>query len=131
MVEDVIVTAKSRLAEIAPASSDDVRDAGRPIVAFSDRMARNDRELKTFLYSSLYRSRAVMEVMEKAETVVTDLFDAYFADPAKMPEDWRWGVNTASRQARAVRVSDFISGMTDNYALREHRRLFDRTPDLS
>jgi dGTPase len=131
MVEDVIVTAKDRLGRAAPHSSDDVRNAGRPMVAFSDAMAANEAELKAFLYSALYRSRAVMDVMEQAEAVVGDLFSTYFDDPRQMPEGWRDGLEAADAQARAVRACDFLAGMTDNYALREHRRLFDHTPDLA
>ena len=63
--------------------------------------------------------------------IVRDLFDVYFADPRTMPEGWREGLDRAEDRIKARAVSDFIAGMTDTYAVKEHRRLFDHTPDLS
>jgi len=131
MVEDVIVQASANLARIAPPSPDAVRAAGEPIVAFSPAMAAQEKELKAFLYGHLYRHPEVMRVRADAEQVVKDLFDAYYADPRIMPEGWREGLDRAEDRIKARSVSDFLAGMTDTYALKEHRRLFDRTPDLS
>jgi len=131
MVEDVITEASARLARIAPSTPDAVRAAGEPIVAFSPAMAAKEKELKAFLYGHLYRHPEVMRVRADAEQVVRDLFDAYYADPRAMPEGWREGLDRAEDRIKARSVSDFLAGMTDTYALKEHRRLFDRTPDLS
>ncbi|MGN6142193.1 MAG: deoxyguanosinetriphosphate triphosphohydrolase [Mesorhizobium sp.] len=131
MVEDVIAEASARLARIAPQTPDAVRAAGEPIVAFSPAMAAKEKELKAFLYGHLYRHPEVMRVRADAEQVVKDLFDAYYADPRAMPEGWREGLDRAEDRIKARSVSDFLAGMTDTYALKEHRRLFDRTPDLS
>jgi dGTPase len=131
MVEDVIAEASTRLARIAPQSPNDVHAAGEPIVAFSPAMAAKEKELKAFLYGHLYRHPEVMRVRADAEQVVKDLFDAYYADPRAMPEGWREGLDRAEDRIKARSVSDFLAGMTDTYALKEHRRLFDRTPDLS
>ncbi|THF58319.1 deoxyguanosinetriphosphate triphosphohydrolase [Ollibium composti] len=131
MVEDVIAEASARLACIAPQFPNDARAAGEPIVAFSPAMAAKEKELKAFLYGHLYRHPEVMRVRADAEQVVKDLFDAYYADPRAMPEGWREGLDRAEDRIKARSVSDFLAGMTDTYALKEHRRLFDRTPDLS
>jgi dGTPase len=131
MVEDVIAEASARLARIAPQTPDAVRAAGEPIVAFSPAMVAKEKELKAFLYGHLYRHPEVMRVRVDAEQVVKDLFDAYYADPRAMPEGWREGLDRAEDRIKARSVSDFLAGMTDTYALKEHRRLFDRTPDLS
>ena len=131
MVEDVIVTARANLARLAPSSPDAVRGAGETIVGFSAEMAAAEKELKTFLYAHLYRHPEVMRVRGEAEQIVKDLFDAYFADPRAMPDGWREGLDRADDRVKARDVADFIAGMTDTYALKEHRRLFDRTPDLS
>ncbi len=72
----------------------------------------------------------VMRVREEAEQVVKDLFDAYFADPAAMPESWRTVGADASEEAKARHIADYLAGMTDTYAIKEYRRLFDREPDL-
>lgn len=130
MVEDVIATSQANLAALAPASTTDVHEAGRAIVTFSPTMAARETELKTFLYANLYRHRSVMAVRANADTIVRDLFGRYFANPRDMPEGWREGLDRAEDRIKARDVADFIAGMTDTYAVKEHRRLFDRTPEL-
>jgi len=130
MVEDVIATATANLDALKPQASGDIHAAGRAVVAFSPEMAAAEKALKTFLYARLYRHPEVIAVRESAETIVRDLFDAYFADPAVMPEGWREILAEAEDRVKARHVADFLAGMTDTYAIKEHRRLFDRTPDL-
>ena len=93
-------------------------------------MSAAEKTLKSFLYKNLYRHNDVMRVRAGAEQIVRDLFDAYFADPAIMPEGWREVLASAEERIKARHVCDFLAGMTDTYALKEHRRLFDHTPDL-
>lgn len=128
MVEDVIATAGAVLREVAPKDSAAVHDAGRAIVTFSPAMRADEKALKAFLYRNLYRHPAVMDVRAGVDRVVRDLFDVYFADPRAMPEGWREGLDRADDRVRARYAADFIAGMTDTYALKEHRRLFDHTP---
>lgn len=130
MVEDVITTSRGKLAALAPSSLQDVHDAGRTIVTFSDEMAALEKELKAFLYANLYRHPDVMAVRRNADQIVRDLFGHYFANPRDMPEGWREGLDRADERIKARDVGDFIAGMTDTYAVKEHRRLFDRTPEL-
>ena len=130
MVEDVISSASANLARLKPASPQDVHAAGETIVTFSPAMAAQEQELKAFLYKHMYRAGEVLRVRAEAERVVSELFDAYFADPRLMPEGWREGLDRASDRVKARDVADFLAGMTDTYALKEHRRLFDHTPDL-
>ena len=130
MVENVIATASETLARLKPASADDVRGAGQAIVTFSPGLAAAERELKSFLYANLYRAPEVMRVRADADIILRDLFDTYFADPGRMPEGWRDLLDRAEDQVRARHVADFLAGMTDTYAVKEHRRLFDHTPDL-
>jgi dGTPase len=130
MVEDVISTARTNLDELQPSSPADIHEAGRPVVTFSPAMAALEKELKTFLYANLYRHPTVMAVRENADRIVRDLFGHYFANPRDMPEGWREGLDRAEDRIKARDVADFIAGMTDTYAIKEHRRLFDRTPDL-
>ena len=101
------------------------------MVTFSVEMGAAEKSLKAFLYKNLYRADEVMRVRADADQVVRDLFDAYFADPAIMPEGWREILGRAEDRIKARHVADFLAGMTDTYALKEHRRLFDHTPDLS
>ena len=129
-VEDVIATSADRIARMKPASPDEVRAAGEAMVTFSAEMTVQEKELKTFLYRNMYRHPEVMRVRANADAIVRDLFDAYFADPRAMPEGWREGLDRCEDRVKARHVSDFLAGMTDTYAVKEHRRLFDHTPDL-
>ncbi|MEP9371658.1 deoxyguanosinetriphosphate triphosphohydrolase [Mesorhizobium sp. KR1-2] len=130
LVEDVIRTATSRLAALKPGSVEDIHGAGMTIATFSDEMIPAEKQLKAFLYKNIYRHKDVMRVRAGADQIVRDLFDLYFDDPREMPEGWREGLDRAENRIKARHVSDFLAGMTDTYAIKEHRRLFDRTPDL-
>jgi dGTPase len=87
-------------------------------------------DLRTFLTTRVYRHPRIMRIMGEAEGVVQDLFRRYSAEPAALPPEWREQAPEPGARAYARHVSDFIAGMTDRYALAEHRRLFDATPDL-
>jgi dGTPase len=125
MVEDVMAETHRRLADAKPKSVADIRNLGRPVVAFSDRMAETDRVVKTFLYSRMYEHWHLNRSHSKARRVVMDLFGLLFAEPNCLPPPWRERAEAAERPARARIVADYIAGMTDRYALDEHRRLFD------
>jgi dGTPase len=125
-VYDVIAATQARLAEHQPSSVDDVRRAP-PLVAFSDSMRSDSAALKRFLFGKLYRHPRVSATTLLARQVVGELFAAYTADPHLLPADYA----QASDTFRAV--ADYIAGMTDRFALREHeritgRRLFEVTP---
>ncbi len=130
MVEDVVTNTLAGLAQLRPESADEVRDAGRALVAFGEEMQAREKELKEFLFQRLYRHPDVLAVREVAERVVSELFDAYMADPGAMPENWRSGMENATAAVRARHIGDFLAGMTDTYALKEYRRLFDRNVQL-
>ncbi|OJY35660.1 MAG: deoxyguanosinetriphosphate triphosphohydrolase [Rhizobiales bacterium 65-9] len=130
MVEDLGAETARRAAELAPSSADDVRNAGKPIASFSAPMTEAEASLKKFLYAAMYRHPNVMRIRRDADRVVADLFDRFMAEPGLMPGDWSAGVEAMGEARRARRVCDYIAGMTDRYALNEHRRLFDDTPDL-
>jgi len=125
MVEDVLDETRRRLAEAAPKSVADIRALGRPVVAFSPHMAATDRTVKAFLYKRMYEHWKLNRSHSKARRVVTDLFGLLFAEPNCLPPPWRERAEQAGTQARARLVADYIAGMTDRFALDEHRRLFD------
>jgi dGTPase len=129
MIEDVIAESFRRLDGLAPASADDVRRAGAPVVGFSAEMEESDRAIKRFLRGRVYRHRRVMEVMERAEAVVEQLFHRYWSDAGALPDEWRADAGTTDA-GRARRIADFLAGMTDRYAVTEYRRLFDESPEL-
>ncbi|HEX8167970.1 MAG TPA: deoxyguanosinetriphosphate triphosphohydrolase [Beijerinckiaceae bacterium] len=129
-VEDAIGESGRRITELAPRSADDIRAAGRAAVAFSVEVAEADRGVKAFLYPGMYRHPRVVRIREQADAILRDLFSRFMADPAAMPPEWRAGLEGADEPRIARRVADYIAGMTDNYALQEHRRLFATTPEL-
>ncbi len=124
MIRDVLHETTRRVAEANVRSVDDVRRAERALVGFSDGLARSEAALKRFLYANVYRSDHVMRPVRVAEALVADLFEAFFADPAQMPDEWGRGLDRHDTFRTARRVADYIAGMTDRYATAEHARLF-------
>ena len=127
-VVDLVQTSMARLAEHQPADLDAVRRHPEALIAFSDSMRERNLELKRFLRTHLYRHYRVHRMSIKAERVIRNLFDAFFNDPRLLPEETQRKVaelkdqDGDSGQARAV--ADYIAGMTDRYAIREHARVY-------
>jgi dGTPase len=130
MIRDVVGEARSRLAGLGPKNADDVRRAGAPVVSLSSGLNLECDDLRFFLLSWVYRHDRIMAVMEDAAMIVRDLFGRYMQDPGSLPDNWQRRVAGLDERARATQVCDFIAGMTDRYAVNEHRRLFDQTPEL-
>jgi dGTPase len=130
LIDDVVAETSRRLLALAPRSADDVRRAPTPVVGFSAAIGHADRAIKSFLETRMYRHARVMQVMDQAAGVLRDLFARYNAQPGDLPAEWRAGLAEADTGSRARRIADFIAGMTDRYALAEHARLFDSTPEL-
>ena len=100
------------------------------MVGFSPAIAVAERLIKGFLETHMYRHERVKRVMGDAAGVVRELFARYSAHPGDLPAEWMAGFGELDEAARARRIADFIAGMTDRYALAEHQRLFDSTPEL-
>jgi dGTPase len=130
LIEDVIAESDRRLGEAAPGSADEVRDAGVPLIGFSAAIRVIESAIKSFLQSHMYRHGRIMRIMDSARGVVRDLFEHYCAHPDHMPPEWGQQLEALHREARARQVADFVAGMTDRYALIEHARHFDSTPEL-
>jgi dGTPase len=130
LIEDVVAETSRKLAALAPRTADDVRQAQSAVAGFSPAMGQADRAIKTFLETRMYRHVRVMHVMDQASGVLRDLFARYSAHPDDLPGEWQEGLNGMAETARARRIADFIAGMTDRFALAEHARLFDSTPEL-
>jgi dGTPase len=130
MIEDVVAASSRRIADTGPTSPDDIRAAGQALVAFSQEMAEADRAIKGFLFPRMYRHERVIRITSEAQGVVRDLFAHFTAAPHDMPDDWHEGLRSTDEHLRARRVGDFIAGMTDNFALAEHAKYFDSTPEL-
>ena len=119
LVCDLINTTAARVAEVAPADLDAVRQAG-PLVAFSDELRDAQREMKHFLRTHLYQHYKVLRMTSKAQRIIGDLFSAFMGNPRLLPPQYQ--ATADGDQPRAV--ADYIAGMTDRYAMKEHRRLF-------
>jgi dGTPase len=130
MIEDVIAQTRRRVAELGIESPQGVRAAAAPVVTFSPAMAQADRAIKDFLYPRLYRHARIMRIMGDAERVVRELFAHFVEHPGDMPAEWLQGLDPQDKAGRALRIADFIAGMTDRYAMIEHGRLFGSTPEL-
>jgi dGTPase len=130
MIDDAVQESRARLAALAHQSLEGVRGAAQPVIALSLERRAEVEGLQDYLFANVYRHPRVTAVMAAAETIVRQLFERYMAEPAMMPETWRDTAEPASGAARAAVVADFVAGMTDRYAEKEHRRLFDATPDL-
>ena len=128
MIDDVVRCSKARLEALDQPSLRGVREAGRPVIMPSEERRAEMMGLKAFLYAKVYRHPRVMHVMRGAEQIVADLFERYLAEPEEMPVPWRHP--DSGEGERAAVVADFVAGMTDRYAINEHRRLFDATPEL-
>ncbi|SMB21024.1 Deoxyguanosinetriphosphate triphosphohydrolase-like protein [Sterolibacterium denitrificans] len=118
-VVDLIRTTRENLARVTPRSLAEVQ-AAAPLVAYSSRMHALQQALKVFLRDHLYHHYQVLRMTYKARRIITDLFAAFMATPSLLPPQYR----QMAEGHRARAVADYIAGMTDRYAIREHRRLF-------
>jgi dGTPase len=130
MVNDLLAETRRRIAEAAPKSAAELRALGVPVVAFSEPMRENDRALKDFLFHRMYRHERVTRMTAKARQVVRDLFALYMEEPRHLPAEWRAEAQGAQEAGAARLVADYIAGMTDRFALAEHRKLFGSETNL-
>jgi dGTPase len=119
LVTDLMQTSAANIRKLAPASIEDVRRAP-PLIAFSSRIREESHDLKRFLSHNLYRHYRVTRMSTKARRIVTDLFQAFMSDQRLLPPEFQ--ARAEDNVARAI--ADYIAGMTDRYAILEHRRLF-------
>lgn len=127
MVNDVVAEARRRLAALKPASAADVRAAKAPVVVFSEPMLRANRVVREFLHGRMYRHWRVNRTAQKSKRVVQVLFTLLHGGPDMLPGEWQVRAGEPGTAATAHAVCDYIAGMTDRFALDEHRRLTDPT----
>ena len=126
-IENAIGESRRRIAGARLDSPEAVTAAVGPLVGHSPAMAAADREIKAFLFARMYRHPSVQRVRDGADAIVRRLFEAYLTDPSEMPRTW---AVKAGQGERARAVADYIAGMTDRFAIHEHARLFDGSPEL-
>lgn len=125
MIGDVIAETRRRIEAERPETAADVRALGRPLVAFSREMNDHNAVLKEFLFTRMYRHYRVNRSMSKAKRIVRDLFELLHREPELLSPEWQQGCDGSEGFKTARRVCDFIAGMTDKFAIEEHRKLFD------
>ncbi len=124
MIADLTTTTAQRIAVSGVGSIADVR-AAPALASFSDEMLAQMRALKTYLSANLYRDYQVLRMTRKAQSVIEELFDVFIQEPRLLPPDYVVDKNSADAQAaQARRIADYIAGMTDRYAMKEHARIF-------
>jgi dGTPase len=128
MVGDVLSQTRKTIKSRSARSTQDVRDMPEPFVAFSRQTVENNRVLKEFLTARMYKHERVLDIMARAQRVIGDLFEAYMNDENLLPKGWREDAPISDNSRYARQVCDFIAGMTDRYALDQHKRLFDLDP---
>ena len=125
MVNDLLAETRRRLEKLDPADAQAVRRAKQPVVAFTPRFSEANRVIKEFLQARMYRHWRVNRMTAKARILTGQLFHILHADPSLLPDDWRARAGEATSLRAAGTVCDYIAGMTDRYAMDEHRRLTD------
>jgi dGTPase len=131
MIGDLVTETQARLRTHKIETADDVRQIGQAMAGFSDQLAQQHSDIKAFLFERVYRHHTVNGSMSKARRVMRDLFDLLFAEPDVLPEEWRINAHNADALGRARIICDYIAGMTDRFAMEEHRRLFDISDSMA
>lgn len=122
LIVDLIQASQEAIQAAQPKSVEDVRNCS-PLIRFSEPLRAQARELKQFLHANLYRHFQVNRMTSKARRVVNELFAAFLAEPGLLPPNYQ-APRGAPQPVQARQIADYIAGMTDRYAMREHRRLF-------
>ena len=127
VVTDLIETTRANIDAANPASIDEVRKAGRPLVSFSDSIYEQHASLKRFLQKHLYSHEKKLEMTRRAQTIVRELFELYLSDVTLLPGDFAGRASENDAAGRARVVADYVAGMTDRYAIAEHERMLTKT----
>lgn len=124
-IDDLVAETRRRIARLKPRSVEDVRAAGEALVAFSAEMAEAEAALRRFLHGRMYRHFRVSRMRSQARRILRELFELFLSEPELLPEAWRDRAGLAGEPQAARTVCDYVAGMTDSFAIEEHRRLFN------
>ena len=123
-IDDLMAETRRRVEKHKPQSAADVRALPEPLVAFSDGLEKDQRALRAFLYERMYKHYKVNRMRSQGKRILNELFQLFMAEPETLPDLWRRDAEQATAVRRARLVCDYLAGMTDNYAIDLHRRLF-------
>lgn len=129
MAGDVLAKTKDNLKDLQPDTANDIRNAGRQIVRFSSEMQEIEQEIRDFLWERMYKHYVVMRQRGKAWRLLQNLFERFFNEPESLPTEQGKAhaiiAKEKGKNERARFIADYLAGMTDRYAIAEHRRVFD------
>ena len=124
LVDDVMAVARKNLADLDPKTAQDIRDAGRPMVRFSDGLWQDLKVIRKFLFVRMYRAPSVVVVRKDVTRKVKELFPLFMQRPDLLPKQWRKDVADVKNETELARiVCDYIAGMTDRFALQQYDEL--------
>jgi dGTPase len=124
MVEDVIAVARGRLDSAQPKSVDEIRAMGTTMIRFSKPLYQELKAIRSFLFTRMYRAPSVVVMRNEVTEVVNGLFPLFLSRPELLPQEWRQDIEAAQGETELARiVADYVSGMTDRFALQEGQRL--------
>ena len=126
MILDLVIKTKENIKKFQPKSSQDVRLLGKPLIEFSDVMSLNMQEIRAFLTTKMYKHYEINRMTSKAKRIVSDLYKIYSKEADCLPNEWRINYDKAENLFFKNRIiADYIAGMTDRYAINEHKKLYD------
>lgn len=125
MINDILEHSCKLVCDLKPETVEDIRGADNSVISFSAEMKEFDKTLKSYLMQNMYLHYKVSRMKSKGQRIITDLFNLFHAEPDCLPTEWQRPEDLEDDMRRARLVADFIAGMTDRYAILEHKRLFD------
>jgi dGTPase len=125
MVDDVLDQTGRNVQACGVATAEDVRRLGRPLITFSRDMAEDLARLRQFLHARMYRHYRVNRTRSQARRILADMFRLFMAEPEVLPTEWGERASEGDEAGRARVVCDYIAGMTDRFAIEEHKKLFN------
>mgnify|MGYP000532348020 CR=1 FL=1 len=132
MIEDVFTQFTSNVKDNKINSVEEIRKLGKPLVSFSPNIELVNLELKQFLHKRVYRYYKVNRIWSKTKRIVHELFDFFMDHTNCLPTDWSTKVDSCNDlRMKAIVICDFIAGMTDRFAIKEHRRIFDTSYEMN
>ncbi len=123
MINNVVQTTNDNLVAFGINSSEEVRHASQAVVSFSEEGKSINRMLKDFLFANLYRHYKVNRRKNMAKKIVKSLYEYFYSYPECLPTEWRQNISTFSESDKVLLICDFIAGMTDRFAIKEHKDL--------
>ena len=126
MIVDLVIKTKENITKYQPKCSQDVRLLGKPLIEFSDEMSLSMQEIRAFLITKMYKHYEINRMTSKAKRIVSDLFKIYSQEADCLPNEWKLNYDKAKNSFTRNRIiTDYIAGMTDRFAINEHKKLYD------